>query len=69
VAFPADLGGVCRKRLFSLSLEPAYSGLQGYMALSRITPNDNFPCGAIRYAIAPYELHLTALDKKLAVKL
>ncbi|WP_258076564.1 hypothetical protein [Methylobacter tundripaludum] len=23
-----SLGGVCRKRLFSLSLEPAYFGLQ-----------------------------------------
>ncbi|MFI3155954.1 MAG: hypothetical protein QX199_07330, partial [Methylococcaceae bacterium] len=30
MAFPANLGGVCRKRQFSLSLEPAYSGLPGY---------------------------------------
>jgi len=29
VAFPASLGGVCRKRRFSLLLEPAYSGLLG----------------------------------------
>jgi hypothetical protein len=28
-AFPANMDGVCRKRQFSLSLEPAYSGLQG----------------------------------------
>jgi len=27
VAFPASSGGVCRKRQFSLPLEPAYSGL------------------------------------------
>jgi len=27
VEFPANSGGVCRKHLFSLSLEPAYSGL------------------------------------------
>jgi len=32
VAFPANSGGVCRKRQFSLSLEPAYSGLQDYVA-------------------------------------
>jgi len=31
VAFPADSEGVCRKRQFLLSLEPAYSGLQNYM--------------------------------------
>jgi hypothetical protein len=30
VAFPADLEGVCRKRQFSLLLEPAYSGLLGW---------------------------------------
>jgi len=29
-AFPADSGGVCRKRQFSLPLKQAYSGLQNF---------------------------------------
>ncbi|PPK75791.1 uncharacterized protein DUF2442 [Methylobacter tundripaludum] len=33
MAFPANLGGVCRKPPFSLSLEPAYSGLHGYVEI------------------------------------
>jgi len=41
VAFPASLDGVCRKHQFSLPLEPAYSGLQGFGAARHIIGRQN----------------------------